>query len=278
MPELPEVESVVRGLQVVLPQGSRLQSYLFRSPRLRNELPTTRMRDLIGQRLEKIERRAKYILFHFERDVLLSHLGMTGSWRNQIEVTSLGRHDHIVMRFEAGEPLIYNDPRRFGIFDIVPIKSLNSSSWLRHLGPEPLSGDLSVESLKSRARGKKTTVKAFLMDQKVVVGVGNIYASEALFRARVRPTRQVSRVSIQEWGAIVEAIQSVLTEAIRAGGTTLQDYRQVSGEAGGFQNRLFVYDRSGEACGRCSTSRKKNLIRTKKIVGRSTFWCSICQK
>lgn len=197
---------------------------------------------------------------------------MTGTWR----VFNVGEekdHDHIYLSFENGLRLAYRDPRRFGVLDFVAVNSDLRHPRLRHLGFEPLKPELTGESLWQKLRGKKTTIKVAIMDQKIVVGVGNIYASEALFDARIIPTLPSAKVSRQRCEVLVAAIKKILQEAIAAGGSSISDYQQLSGEAGDFQNRFKVYDRAGEACRACGTR-----IRAKKIGGRSTYWCSTCQK
>ena len=204
---------------------------------------------------------------------MLSHLGMTGSWRQGEESARAEGllHDHVRMTFADGRQLIFNDPRRFGYLDWVTGDE-KSNAFLKHLGPEPLSEDFSGERLFRLLRKRKAAIKVLLMDQRIVVGVGNIYASESLFRAKVRPSRQGAKVTREECERIVASIREVLAEAIEAGGSTISDYRHADGSSGGFQDRFRVYDRKGQPCLVCG---KK--VSSRVMGGRSTYWCASCQ-
>jgi formamidopyrimidine-DNA glycosylase len=217
-----------------------------------------------------IERRAKYLLFKFHSGYFLSHLGMTGFWRQIAPNEPLLLHDHILIHFENETALMYNDPRRFGYVDWV--EDLEQHPLLKHLAPEPLSPEFSKSYLVDTCRKKKVSIKNLIMDQRRVVGVGNIYASEALFRAGIRPTRMAGRVSAIELERLVQSIKLVLSEAIEHGGSTVKDFKGADGYAGRFQSRLFVYDREGECCRKCKTK-----IVSKQLGGRSTYWCPVCQ-
>lgn len=274
MPELPEVETVRRGLEKLIREGAIVSVVDLRTKKIRFDVPRDFKKKLLNAVFRKVTRRAKYLLFDFGEITLVSHLGMTGSWRSIATVdreADQRKHDHLYIEFSNGLRLAFNDPRRFGIIDLE--KDISKSRWLKHLGPEPFDPVFAAELFKSKARAKTSTIKTFLMDQKNVVGVGNIYASEALFLAGVRPQRRAGKVTMHEWERLIGSIRNVLNRAIEAGGTTLQDHRQVSGETGGFQNRLKVYDRKGEACVNC-----KSPIKQTVIGGRATYWCPKCQK
>lgn len=272
MPELPEVETVRRGLEEALEAQPKITKIEFKRKDLRDPIPVKKIQRVVGEAIKSIERRAKYLLLRTGKGTLLSHLGMTGTWR----VAKLGEeknHDHIYVYFENGLRLAYRDPRRFGIFDFVPLGEDLRHPRLKNLGPEPLSSEFTGESLWRQLRGKKAGIKIAIMDQKIVVGVGNIYASEALFHAGILPSTFASKVSRQSCGRLVVAIKKTLQDAIKAGGSSISDYQKFSGESGDFQSRFMVYDRKGEPCLVCGT-----LIRAKNIGGRSAFWCSTCQK
>lgn len=278
MPELPEVENVRlkfwSELSSVPGADLRLREAKFFRKDLRFPIPgklksKLKQRDQLGPLLG-IERRAKYLLFKFRTGYLLSHLGMTGSWRETSHQHDTILHDHICLQFENGQSWTYNDPRRFGYVDWI--EDLDSHPLLKHLAPEPLSAEFSSAYLKAVCRGKKVCIKSLIMDQRRVVGVGNIYASEALFRAGIRPTRRSGGIRLDEIGKLVEAIKEVLREAIEHGGSTIKDFKGADGYAGRFQSRLFVYDRAGELCRKC-----REVIVSKQISGRSTYWCPVCQ-
>ena len=272
MPELPEVETVCRGLKEVLfekkAKSIEVERSQVLSPKLRSEIPK-KLGRLKGHQLLKLERRAKYLLFYFEKGLLLNHLGMTGSWRVDDDVDR-DHHDHFSLRFTNGLQIVYRDPRRFGVLDWLPMN--HNDQRLFRLGPEPLESSFSAAYLYEKLRGKKLAVKAAIMDQAIVVGVGNIYASEALFRVGVRPGRSAGRVSLSECERLVEEIRIVLEEAIQAGGSTISDFRQAGGSEGYFQHRFKVYGRAGEECMVCGVPIKQ------KVIGqRSSFYCPVCQ-
>ena len=271
MPELPEVETIRQGLAENL-VGAQIQSVKLRRRDLRAPIPRQLGRAIVGQQVDKIRRRAKYLLFDIGEHTLISHLGMTGSWTFN-ESNAYRAHDHVSFCLTDGRELVFNDPRRFGLLTIVPRGRENKCSWLSHLGVEPLAADFTAEKLRMLSSGRAIPVKNFLMDQKAIVGIGNIYASEILYRARVRPLRRVDRISIEMWREIVASAQEVLRAAIAGGGTTLRDYRSVNGQSGRFKNRLQVYGRAKLPCPTCSTA-----IRARVLAGRSTYWCQVCQK
>lgn len=272
MPELPEVETVRKGLEEILKDHPTITKIELKRKDLRGPIPVKKVQSLVGQKITSIERRAKYLLLKTPAGSLLSHLGMTGTWR----VAGSGderNHDHIYMHFSNGLRLAYRDPRRFGCFDFVAKDQESSHPKLISLGFEPLADSFTGEVLWGKLRGKVVAIKIAIMDQKIVVGVGNIYASEALFRAGIRPTTRSVKVSREKCDRLVFAIKEVLKEAIAAGGSSIGDYEQATGESGYFQKCFRVYDREGEKCVVCSTQ-----ISAQVLGGRSTYWCSSCQK
>ena len=278
MPELPEVETVRLGLVPVL-EGRRLVRVETRRPDLRIAFPPRFAERLTGRRIERLERRAKYILAHLDHDeILLMHLGMSGRFvvdTKRSNSTGSGAHDHVIFETDKGARVVFSDHRRFGLMTLLPTSESSSHKLLKGLGPEPLTTDFSAGYLAQALKGKKAPIKAALLDQRVVAGLGNIYVCEALFRAGISPKRLAATVSGARATGLVTAIRAVLNEAIAAGGSTLRDYRQSDGELGYFQHRFRVYDRAGEPC------RKRGCGgRIKRIVqsGRSTFFCPVCQR
>jgi len=271
VPELPEVETTRRGIAPAL-QGRRVQAVEVRDARLRWPVEPQFGERLAGQRLQAVDRRAKYLLLRFPRGTLLIHLGMSGSLRLVGPQTPLRPHDHYDILFDGGRVLRYHDPRRFGCalwIDGVP----EAHPLLAGLGPEPLGAGFDGAYLAHRARGRRAAIKSLLMDARVVVGVGNIYANEALFLAGIDPRRAAGRVSEARCARLAEAVRGVLAEAIERGGTTLRDYVNGSGEPGWFGLSLQVYGRRSEPCPRCSTP-----IRHALVGQRGTFWCPACQR
>lgn len=273
MPELPEVENVKLSLESQGALHQRFTQVDLLRKNLRTPLKSVLKTKLPGQTILTLRRRAKFLLFETEDFILLSHLGMTGSWRVAASSEIYGKHDHIVLHFESGLQLIYNDPRRFGILELLTKKDLGTNKWLRSLGVEPLSEEFTADMLFKLSRKRKSPIKGFLMDQKIVVGVGNIYASEALYQARIKPSRLTGRVSRLDMERLVQAVREVLNRAIRAGGSTISDYRNSKGEAGNFQSEFSVYDRAKSPCKSCGSP-----IRSRVIAGRNTFWCAKCQR
>ncbi|HEY9548624.1 MAG TPA: bifunctional DNA-formamidopyrimidine glycosylase/DNA-(apurinic or apyrimidinic site) lyase [Kiloniellaceae bacterium] len=278
MPELPEVETVVRGLRPKL-EGQRLAQVEQHRPDLRFPLPENFAARLIGRRVERIQRRAKYMLLHLDDgQVLLCHLGMSG--RMVIVKRARGgrrppldRHDHIVFVTEAGAEIRFNDARRFGIMDLVAAEALDTHPLLRALGPEPLGNAFNGPSLAAALKGKRSPIKAALLDQQVVAGLGNIYVSEALFFAGLSPRRLAYTVQGNRAEKLAAAVRQVLTRAIEAGGSSLRSYVQANGELGYFQHEWAVYGREGEPCRNCGAPVKRLAQ-----GGRSTFYCSPCQR
>ena len=269
MPELPEVENVKRGLERLGVPGQTVRAVDLLRPNLRTPLAPELRERLPGQTIRTITRRAKFLLFELDHDVVISHLGMTGSWRAGDDEQ---KHDHVRWHFHSGLSLIFNDPRRFGILEVVPRERTFESVWLKNLAPEPLGPDFTADYLYRVTRGSAAPIKAVLMDAKRVVGVGNIYASEVLHRAGVRPTRAAGRVTKAEILRLTAQIVETLGEAIAAGGSTIRDYKNSEGAAGAFQDQHRVYGRDGRACRACA-----GLVKARVIAGRSTYWCPRCQ-
>jgi formamidopyrimidine-DNA glycosylase len=278
MPELPEVETVVRGLRPKL-EGQRLDRVEQRRPDLRFPLPENFARRLTGRRVERIVRRAKYMLLHLDDgSVLLCHLGMSGRMTIVEQVPGaerlpLDRHDHVIFTTGAGTEIRFNDARRFGIMDLIAEAALEAHPLLRALGPEPLGNDFNGPALAAALKGKRTPIKAALLDQQVVAGLGNIYVCEALFFAGLSPRRLAYTVQGNRAEKLAAAVRQVLTRAIEAGGSSLRDYVQASGELGYFQHEWAAYGREGEACRRCGAAIKR-VVQS----GRSTFYCGTCQR
>ena len=270
MPELPEVETTVRGLVPVL-AGRRLVSVETRRPDLRRAFPPDLRQRLTGAVVTGLGRRAKYGLIGTDRgDTMVFHLGMSGRWR--IDPAELGAHDHLLLDTDEGRRVALNDPRRFGSVDLVPTESLEAWPPFAAMGPEPLGDELSADYLLRALAGRSAPIKALLLDQRIVAGLGNIYVCEALHMAGIAPGRAGGRISRARLERLVEAIRAVLLAAIEAGGSTLRDYARPDGELGYFSKQWRVYGREGAACG-CGTT-----IRRRAEGGRSTFFCPRCQR
>jgi formamidopyrimidine-DNA glycosylase len=292
MPELPEVETVRRGLTPAM-VGAQIDKVELRRPDIRFPFPASFERRLMGRRILDVRRRAKYLLFPLDSgETLIAHLGMSGSFR--IENTAVStpgeflyerskdpKHDHVVLTLDNGCAVIYNDPRRFGFMDLAASGALGDHPRLKGLGAEPLAPDFDARFLAKLFAGARTSLKAGLLDQKRIAGLGNIYACEALFRARLAPTREAGILAdargapTRAAAAIAEAIRNVLEEAIEAGGSTLRDHRQTNGELGYFQHVFKVYDREGL---RCVRERCRGVVARAVHSGRSTFYCAMCQR
>ncbi|MEE4300722.1 MAG: bifunctional DNA-formamidopyrimidine glycosylase/DNA-(apurinic or apyrimidinic site) lyase [Pseudomonadales bacterium] len=272
MPELPEVETTRAGLAPHL-EGDRVTAVEVRDGRLRWPVPDGLPQYLTGARLERLARRAKYLLFHFDRGILIGHLGMSGSMRLVDPGTALLQHDHVVLTFEGGRQLRLNDPRRFGSLHWSAPEALAAHFLMEHLGPEPLGEDFDGALLHQRSRGRRAPVKAFLMDARIVVGVGNIYANEALFRAGIHPRRAAGRIARGRYDALAAAVRAVLGEAVAMGGTTLRDFVGSDGRPGYFRQSLDVYGRGGEPCRRCG-----GALREERLGQRTTVFCPHCQR
>ncbi len=270
MPELPEVETTVRGLKPHL-VGNTITDLTVRERRLRWPIPETLSSMVVGNKIEKIDRRAKYILIKIGSGHLLMHLGMSGSIRICPSVEPHRVHDHVDLLLNNDLIARFRDPRRFGSVLWLSGDPYDSR-LLRHLGPEPDSEDFSGEYLYRLSKSRSTAVKNFIMDGRVVVGVGNIYASESLFRAGIHPLRRANRISAMRYEQIVLSIQETISAAIAFGGTTLRDFVNGSGSPGYFRHELLVYERHKKACKNCG-----DLIRLKVIRQRSTYYCKFCQ-
>jgi len=271
MPELPEVETTVRGLARYL-DGARLARVEPRRADLRRPFPPDLVQVLTGATVTGLSRRAKYGLIHTDRgQTMVFHLGMSGRWR--IEPEELGKHDHLVLETASGHVLALCDPRRFGSVDLVETSLLGDWPAFAALGPEPLGDELSAGHLKAALAGRSAAIKLMLLDQRIVAGLGNIYVCEALFRAGIDPRKVAGKVSGPALARLVPEIRAVIAEAIEAGGSTLRDYAQPDGELGYFSKRFDVYDRHGQACTRCGAP----VLRLAQ-GGRSTWYCGKCQK
>lgn len=281
MPELPEVETVMRGLEPVL-TGAVITKVQKNRPNLRIPFPATIERDLKGRAITHLTRRAKYIFIHLDNDdILVIHLGMSGSVAivEKGQVYQSQKHDHFLFNLNSGVQIIYNDPRRFGMIFMMAQSEYVTHKYFAHLGPEPLGNDFSAPILCERLKGKQTTIKQALLDQRVVVGVGNIYACEALYMAGISPAKKAGSIKGDKAERLVKAIRDVLKKAIKAGGSTLKDYKHADGSLGYFQHQFTVYGREKEECKRCDC----DILKTggiKRIVqsGRSTFYCPRKQK
>lgn len=271
MPELPEVETTRAG---IAPQitGRRVSKVIVRDRRLRWPVPPALARELPGQRVHEVTRRAKYLLLKADTGSVILHLGMSGSVRILTRGLAPLPHDHIDIRFGRAAILRFNDPRRFGCV-LWTRRDPFSHPLLADLGPEPLSADFAGEKLYESSRGRKVAIKNFIMNAQVVVGVGNIYASEALYLAGIHPRRPAGRISLARYNELAAQVQRVLRAAIRAGGTTLRDFTDSDGLPGYFSQSLKVYGRTGLPCKRCGEA-----IRQEVIGQRSTFFCPHCQR
>jgi formamidopyrimidine-DNA glycosylase len=270
VPELPEVETTVRGLARFL-EGERIARVAVHRADLRRAFPPDLAQALTGARVTGLTRRAKYGLIHTDRArTLVFHLGMSGRWR--IDPDEIGKHDHLVLETGSGHVLALCDPRRFGSVDLVDQAALELWPPFAALGPEPLGPDFTAAHLQRAFAGRIASVKLLLLDQRIVAGLGNIYVCEGLFRARIDPRKAAGKVSLAALKRLVPAVVAVLGEAIEAGGSSLRDYAQPSGELGYFSKRFDVYGREGEACACGGTIRR--------IVqgGRSTWYCPKCQR
>jgi formamidopyrimidine-DNA glycosylase len=301
MPELPEVETVRRGLQPVM-EGSQIVKAEARRKDLRFPFQKDFVARLEGQTVTGLGRRAKYLMADLASgDVLLMHLGMSGSFRviNDDEQKAPGKfyhprtedraHDHVVFHMSSGAAVVFNDPRRFGYMKIIARGAIDDEPLLKGLGPEPLGNEFDAAMLARSCANKKTSLKAALLDQRVVAGLGNIYVCEALYRSHLSPRRLAATLATKAGPRkgvaggeptdharrLVAAIHAVLNQAIKAGGSSLRDHRQTSGELGYFQRSFQVYDREGE---KCQTAGCSGIVRRFTQNGRSTFWCPKCQK
>lgn len=269
MPELPEVETSRRGIEPHI-IGTRVERVIIRNRGLRWPVSKTVDRKLLGEMITSVTRRAKYLLINTDGGSAILHLGMSGSVYIVDRDTPAGVHDHVDIDFDSGKTMRFRDPRRFG--SLHWSKTPLQHKLLKSLGPEPLTDDFDARYLWEKSRGRRVSVKQFIMNAQVVVGVGNIYASEALYLSCIHPRRAAGRIALQRYELLVTAIKDVLANAIKAGGTTLRDFYGGDGEAGYFQQQLEAYGREGEPCRRCDTPI------TAIVQGqRSTYYCTQCQ-
>jgi len=280
MPELPEVETVRRGLEPLL-QGREIIAVTCHRHSLRYALPD--LTSLVGKRLKHVQRRSKYLLFSFDptqntaadmkpAQILIWHLGMTGQFHVLPQQAKAGAHEHVCFHFDDGQSLRYRDARRFGYAGLLDADAWQSHAWFARLGPEPLSTAFDINHLAEICMARKAPIKNIIMDAKNVVGVGNIYAAESLFRAGIHPARAAGRISRARLALLLEMIQQVLQEAIAAGGSSIRDFVNSDGKPGYFAHSFQVYGRQGKACLRC----QKHIKRITQ-AGRSSFYCPGCQ-
>lgn len=275
MPELPEVETVCRGLTPIL-VGQQVQEVILQRENLRYPFPFMMPERLQGVTIVAIRRRAKYILMDLSsHETWLVHLGMSGKFHQLTAALTIGKHDHLLLKTTSGLILAYNDPRRFGYMALLPTDQINQSSYCKNLGQEPLDSTLTSTSVWALFSSVKRPIKIALLEQQYLVGLGNIYVCESLWAAGISPFRESRSLGCQEWAKLLPEIQSVLQRAIAAGGSTLKDYKKINGDLGYFQHHFSVYDCAGGAC------QKANCNGTiKRVVqsGRSTFYCPTCQQ
>lgn len=270
MPELPEVETTCRGIRTFL-EGKRIDHVIVRQVRLRYRVPSSLAARLRGQVIKKVSRRGKYILLHCQNGTMILHLGMSGSLRIVPADRPVRKHDHVDICLADGRCLRFHDPRRFGAICWTS-RDPYRHRLLASLGPEPLSEAFNAEYLYQTAHGRRTAIKTLIMDSHVVVGVGNIYANEALFRAGIHPRRAAGRISKKRYQHLVAAIRQVLAEAIKQGGTTLRDFYQADSRPGYFKQQLAVYDRASLPCVHCATP-----LRVIRQAQRASYYCPQCQ-
>ncbi|MCU7849612.1 MAG: bifunctional DNA-formamidopyrimidine glycosylase/DNA-(apurinic or apyrimidinic site) lyase [Candidatus Thiodiazotropha sp. (ex Lucinoma kastoroae)] len=270
MPELPEVETTCRGIAPHI-TGQRIQQVVIRQPRLRWPIPDNLSQLLKGRKLLSVGRRGKYLLLAFHHGTLIMHLGMSGSLRIVGRDSRIQKHDHFDLQMSNGKRIRLRDPRRFGAV-LWTDQPISHHPLIENLGPEPLSEQFHGDYLHAQGKRRRISIKQLIMESKIVVGVGNIYANESLFRAAIHPTRPSHRVSAARYQILADEIRSVLTEAITQGGTTLRDFLKKDGSPGHFAQKLLVYGKSGQPCPSCGSA-----IRRKNIAQRSTFFCVNCQ-
>lgn len=269
MPELPEVETTRRGIAPLL-EAQRIHRVIVREPRLRWPVPAN-LKQIKGLVIAEVSRRAKYLLLRLERGTVLWHLGMSGSLRVVPHDTPPQTHDHLDIELDNGNCLRYRDPRRFGCC-LYTQRPVEQHRLIRDLGPEPLSAAFDSDYLYQASRRRRIHIKPFIMNSQIVVGVGNIYANEALFSAQILPGHRAEKLSDKRYARLVTSIKSVLAEAIKYGGTTLQDFSKPDGKPGYFRNRLAVYARNGLECERCG-----DRIKLRQQAQRATYYCTGCQ-
>ena len=270
MPELPEVETTKNGISPHI-IGKTVTKIIIRQAQLRWQIPES-ITQMQGQQITQVQRRAKYLLLETAIGTCLIHLGMSGSLRIVDADTPAEKHDHIDIVLQHGKALRLRDPRRFGA--VLWIQSaITEHKLIKHLGPEPLGDEFTAEYLYQRAKSRQVSIKVFIMNAQIVVGVGNIYASESLFMAGIHPKRAAGKISLKRFEKLVHSIKQVLQQAIAQGGTSLKDFTNAEGQSGYFQVKLQVYGKTGEPCPQCSTP-----IKQIKLGQRSTFYCPRCQR
>lgn len=269
MPELPEVETVKNGLNKIIKNKNIIDVKVYKK-QLRNKISTNFKKKIINNKVIEVRRRAKYLVFDLSVGKLINHLGMTGNWKLKDISYQKEKHDHVEFVLQNEKRLIYNDPRRFGVM----LYSENEDSYFngKKHGAEPLSRSYNFKYLQNKLANKKAPIKSALMDQAVVLGIGNIYVAETLYKCGVSPLRPANKVSEQELKLIVKHSKLVLKQAIKSGGSTIKDFKKAGGESGYFQTKLLVYGREGQLCHSCHTP-----IENEKLSGRSSFWCPNCQ-
>jgi formamidopyrimidine-DNA glycosylase len=275
MPELPEVDLVCQQLAKLTEDQPVLNEIQFSRKDLRSPMPIAKLKAMEGQQLKKISRRAKYIIFEFAKDGILSHLGMTGVWEKRTENPKLdkSKHEHILLQFSSGLNLVYRDPRRFGVFDFIEKNKFENHKSLKLLGVEPLSAEFTAEWLFENLKNKNKPIKNAIMDQGLVVGIGNIYAAEILFLSGIRPKRNCSKIKLTECEKICSYAKSILSDSIAKGGSSISDFVSTEGVYGNYQDHHRVYGRAEKECLVCQTK-----LRNLTLAGRATVYCSHCQK
>lgn len=271
MPELPEVETTLRGIEPHI-SGQLITDVIIRNKSLRWPIPATIKKHLPGQKLNQLKRRGKYLLLFTDIGTAILHLGMSGSLRINTTNVAAEKHDHVDIIFSNGKVLRYRDPRRFGCL-LWTSKPVEQHRLISIMGPEPFDEQFTGDYIFAKSRKRQCNIKSFIMDGKNVTGVGNIYASEALFLAGISPGRQAGKVSKVRFQLLAAAIKKILTEAIEQGGTTLKDFTREDGQPGYFKQSLAVYDRAGQNCLKCDSTIKQKILNQ-----RSTYYCSQCQK
>ncbi|AGH95612.1 bifunctional DNA-formamidopyrimidine glycosylase/DNA-(apurinic or apyrimidinic site) lyase [Pseudobdellovibrio exovorus] len=272
MPELPEVEIVCRNLREMIPVKTKIKNWEFYRKDLRYLIPKKDLQKLIGLPLQAISRRAKYILFEFQEFMLISHLGMTGSWRLERKGWDKRTHDHLAFELSGGRWFVYEDARRFGFVEVI--RRDDYLKRFQNLGAEPLDRDVDFSGLTEKFSKLSAPIKCALMNQKLLVGVGNIYASEILFKVGVSPLRPCVQIKSQEYDKIWKETRMTLLRSIEKGGSTIENYRNSYGESGNYQNEFFVYGKEGESCHSNCGGKIRSIVQ----AGRSTYWCPVCQK
>jgi len=272
MPELPEVETVCRGLENNI-IGKKIASVFIGDKKLRLPFPKNFSADLKNKTVISVKRRARYIIIELDRELnILIHLGMTGKIIYQTKLPNLTTHDHCLIFFSDKTAIIYNDTRRFGLIDLVETAEIKNHKMIKNLGPEPLSKEFNAKYLQSKLKNKQINIKTAMMNNKIVVGVGNIYINESLFQTAISPLKTAGSLKLDQLDKLIMNIQKILKKAIKLGGSTLRDYVNSNGDAGGFQFNFNVYGRAGQKCVVCD-----GIIKKIKQNGRSSFYCPKCQ-